>query len=97
MHAAQLNNSPRLQRILSTLSDGRWYTTRDLIELAKVCAINSAVAELRENGFLVECCKETKDRFTYRLLNCDEAKRRLAVLGVSRERQVMRQDNLSLF
>ena len=55
MHAAKLENSPRLQRLLSALSDGREYSTRELVKAAEVMAINSAVDELRENGLDVRC------------------------------------------
>ncbi|WP_235823534.1 hypothetical protein [Azohydromonas sediminis] len=49
------------------LSDGRWYSTLDIIVGAGVCAVNSCVAELRENGIAIECRRVGKDRFEYRL------------------------------
>lgn len=30
IHAARLERSPRLQRVLELLSDGRWYSTLDI-------------------------------------------------------------------
>ena len=55
MHAARLEHSPRLQRVYSLLSDGIERSTLDIVTGAKVCAVNSCVAELRANGFVVEC------------------------------------------
>ena len=55
MHAAKLDNSPRLQRVAALLSDGIERSTLDIVSGAKVCAVNSCVAELRANGFYIEC------------------------------------------
>jgi hypothetical protein len=53
--AAKLESSPRLQRVHALLSDGRPRTTRDIVTGAHVCAVNSCIAELRENGVPVQC------------------------------------------
>ena len=58
MHAARLDQSPRLQRVLATLADGQEHTTRDILKAAQVCAVNSTVAELRANGFRIVCRQE---------------------------------------
>lgn len=63
MHAAKLEHSPRLQQLLSVLRQGRWYSTRELVKLAEVMAINSAADELRENGFDVQC--ERRGQYWY--------------------------------
>jgi hypothetical protein len=55
MHYARIDKSPRLQRVLKLLSDGLLYTTRDIIEKAHVVAVNSAVDELRSNGYDILC------------------------------------------
>lgn len=55
MKAAKLASSPRLQRVYALLSDGRPHTTRDIVTGAHVCAVNSCIAELRENGVPVHC------------------------------------------
>lgn len=55
MKAARLETSPRLQRVLDLLSDGRPRTTREIVVGAHVCAVNSCIAELRENGIAVHC------------------------------------------
>lgn len=68
MHAAKLGNSPRLQRTLALLQDQRPHTTLDIIRGANVCAVNSCVDELRENGFTIDC-KRSGDIWYYRLLN----------------------------
>lgn len=54
MHAAALD-SPRLQRVLAVLRDGEEHSTRDLVVAARVCAVNSIVAELRARGVDVTC------------------------------------------
>ncbi len=55
MHAASLT-SPRLQRVLSLLGDGRPHTTRDIVRRARVMAVNACVAELRTHGAVI-CCR----------------------------------------
>lgn len=57
MHAARIEKSKRLQRVLELLrSRGRkGATTRDIIDVAHVCAVNSIIAELRANGFVIDC------------------------------------------
>ena len=54
MHAARFERSERLQRAHALLSDGDWHSTRDLVANAQICAVNSVIAELRENGFYIE-------------------------------------------
>lgn len=55
MHAARLERSPRLQRVHALLSDGAERSTLEIVSDAQVCAVNSVVAELRENGVYIEC------------------------------------------
>lgn len=55
MHYAKLSESKRLQRVLALLSDYRPHTTREIIESANVCAVNSIKAELKANGIPVDC------------------------------------------
>ncbi|MBW6495811.1 MAG: hypothetical protein K0B16_14860 [Burkholderiaceae bacterium] len=54
MHAAPLT-SPRLQRVLAVLGDGRAHTTRDIVRRGRVMAVNACVAELREHGAKISC------------------------------------------
>jgi len=72
LHFAKIENSPRLQRTLATLegvngggSDG-WYTTRDIIMLAHVCAVNSCISEVRANGYDIWCKPVPGERGQYR-------------------------------
>lgn len=70
MHAARLENSPRLQRLRAYLSDGRWHSTRDIVFDAHVMAVSAAVSELRDNGLTVECRSTLVDGrrlFEYRM------------------------------
>ena len=66
IHAARLSESPRLQRLAEVLAGGGWYSTRDLFMQAGICAVNSAVAELRANGIGVECRRVGRGRYEYR-------------------------------
>ena len=61
MHAATLS-SPRLQRVLAVLSDGRPHTTRDIVRRGRVMAVNACVAELRQLGADIDCRREANPR-----------------------------------
>ncbi len=67
MHYARIESSPRLQRVLALLSDGRPRTTREIVIEGNVCAVNSIIAELRANGFDIECRHIKKGLFEYEL------------------------------
>jgi hypothetical protein len=54
IHAAPLS-SPRLQRVLRLLADGRPHTTRSIVRQAHVVAVNAVVAELRAHGAEIHC------------------------------------------
>ena len=56
IHAAQLSRSPRLQRVLAFLREraGEGATTMEIIRQANVCAVNTIIQELRENGLLID-------------------------------------------
>lgn len=58
MKAARLENSARLRRVADLLADGREYSTLDIIIGADVCAVNSCIAELRDNGLAISCRRE---------------------------------------
>jgi len=55
MHFARLKNSPRLKRVLAVLESGGWLSTRQIMNRAQVCAVNSCISELRENGCRISC------------------------------------------
>lgn len=57
MHAAPLT-SPRLQRVLAVLRDGKPHTTRDIVRRARVMAVNACVSELRHHGAEITCVKQ---------------------------------------
>lgn len=77
MRSARLASSPRLRRTLDVLERARtadgggWLTTRQLVRRASICAVNSVVAELRDNGCTILCRVETdatgRRRWRYRL------------------------------
>ena len=55
IHYAKIGRSPRLQRLLAFLrTHPGGVTTREIIQGADVCAVNSAVCELRRNDFTVD-------------------------------------------
>lgn len=64
MHHARLTKSERLQRVLKLLKTGRRLTTWQISRLAKVCAVNSIVSELRANGVAIRCWR-SGDRWFY--------------------------------
>lgn len=68
---ARLDNSPRLQRLMHFLSDCREYSTLEIIHGAGICAVNSAVTELRRNlecyGIEINCRKVDRNRYMYQL------------------------------
>jgi hypothetical protein len=71
-------DSPRLQRVLQLLIDGRPRTTRQIVRQAKVMAVNAAVAELRHHGAEITCTKKACPngggwRFYYQLKKAPSA------------------------
>jgi hypothetical protein len=66
MHAARLEHSERLRRVLAVLADGREHTTYEIVHAAQVCAVNSIIAELRANGRRIHCARRA-DRWYYRM------------------------------
>ena len=57
MNAASLE-SPRLRRTLRVLKRRKRSSTLDIVRLAGVCAVNSVIAELRQNGYNIDCKRE---------------------------------------
>jgi hypothetical protein len=60
--------SPRLQRALALLSDGRPHTTRDVVRRARVMAVNAVMSELRHHGAEILCTQQVTNgqrRFFY--------------------------------
>lgn len=68
VHYARLAESPRLQRLFALLGDGQWHGTRDIVHNAEVMAVNTAVTELRRNGYRIQCRCVGRGRYEYRLL-----------------------------
>ena len=62
MHAAKLETSHRLQRVLAFLSDGAEHSTKEIMQGADVCAVNSCVAELRVGGYHIACRQVRDDK-----------------------------------
>jgi len=66
MNAASIESSERLNRVLDLLSQGGEFTTLDIIKSANVCAVNSIISELRQNGFDINC-QRRGEKWFYRL------------------------------
>jgi hypothetical protein len=59
MHAARFSHSKRLQRVYACLhKHKRGLTTRQIVQRAEVCAVNSIISELRANGAKISCTLE---------------------------------------
>jgi hypothetical protein len=63
MRAAKLDRSARLQRVQELLNTGQEYSTMEIVLQANVMAVNSAIAELRENGMDIHC--QRRGRYWY--------------------------------
>ena len=66
MHAAKIDDSPRLQKVRDFLRRRGSATTREISNACDVYAVNSIVAELRANGFTVNCNPVKGQRGVYR-------------------------------
>ena len=62
MHAARLSASPRLQRVLRVLRDGRAHSTLELVMGAQVMAVSACIAELRAHGAVIHCEQRASER-----------------------------------
>ena len=66
MNAAQIDKSDRLQKVAKLLGRGGEYTTMEIIQKAGVCAVNSIISELRQNGYDIRC-ERRADKWFYRM------------------------------
>jgi hypothetical protein len=65
IHAAKLE-TPRLQRVLRLLSDGRPHTTREISRKTGAMAINAVIGELRHHGAEITCVQQPAPKGTGR-------------------------------
>lgn len=54
MHASRLD-SPRLKKVADLLRTRQKFSTRDIVRMLDVCAVNSIVSELRARGMEIAC------------------------------------------
>jgi len=66
MNYANIENSDRLQRVAEMLEQGGEFTTLDIIKKANVCAVNSIISELRQNGYDITC-QRRGEKWFYKL------------------------------
>lgn len=67
MNAANFDKSERLQKVAKLLGRGGEYTTMEIIKKAGVCAVNSIISELRENGYMITC-QRRHNKWFYRMV-----------------------------
>lgn len=74
MHAARIEDSPRLQKVRDFLRRVGSATTLEIVQGCGVCAVNSIIAELRANGFniLCEAVKGKRGVYSYRLIEGEQ-------------------------
>lgn len=68
-HAAKIESSERLQKVLDMLQDRQWHSTLDIMLRTSLCAVGSAISELRANGIEVECRCVGHGKYEYRLVS----------------------------
>ena len=77
MHHAKIETSDRLQTLLALLSQGGWWTTKELMRETGSVAQATDISELRSNGFDVESRRlkseldTTRQVWSYRLHEVD--------------------------
>ncbi|MBT9138754.1 MAG: hypothetical protein DDT31_01329 [Syntrophomonadaceae bacterium] len=71
-HAAKLETSERLQKVLGVLSDYDWHGTYDIMSKTQLCAVGSAISELRANGKDIATQCVGRGRYQYQLLKKEE-------------------------
>jgi len=67
IHAARIEKSDRLQRVLQVLMAIDKPSSRQIQEIANVCAPSTCISELRKSGYLIDCERQGSIWF-FRLL-----------------------------
>lgn len=67
MNSASIERSARLKRVRDLLKDGKEYSTYQIIQKTKVCAVSAVISELRENDCDIRC-QRRGDRWFYRMV-----------------------------
>lgn len=69
-HYAVLSKSDRLKKLLKCLSDRKWHSTLELMKRTSLCAIGSAMSELRANNIEIETRCVGQGKYEYRRCKC---------------------------
>lgn len=73
IHYAKLDSSPRLQRLMTFLGDMQEHTTREIVDVSNICAVNTAICELRRNlnpyGIDILCRCLGRGLYAYKMVN----------------------------
>jgi hypothetical protein len=74
MHAANIDDSPRLLKVRDFLRRVAAATTLEIIRACDVCAVNSIISELRINGYHITCTavKGKRGVYAYKLIEADQ-------------------------
>lgn len=67
MNSASLETSNRLKRVDAVLADRMPHSTLEIVQKAKVCAVNSIISELRDSGRQIACSRENRVWYYRRL------------------------------
>ncbi len=67
IHAANIEKSRRLRLTLGPLQAPVGWTTKEIHQLTGSMAVHTDIAELRANGYDIECKCIARGRFEYRL------------------------------
>lgn len=67
-HAANIETSERLQKVLHFLSDYNWHSTFEIMKATQLCAVGSAISEIRHNGYEIDCKCVGHGLFEYKLI-----------------------------
>jgi len=68
MNSRNVETNETLQRVGRLLLTRRRLSTLDIVQGARVCAVNSIIAELRDNGWRIHCERSGRN-FYYTLLS----------------------------
>lgn len=76
MNAGKLETSDRLQKLFTAIKDRKWHSTYELMLKTRLCAVGSAISELRRNDIIIDCRCVGQGKYEYKYMG-KENKRRI--------------------
>jgi hypothetical protein len=75
IHAAKIENSPRLQKTLAAIADRQWHSTAEIHQVTGSMAVHTDIAEINapiNDGYHCECrpsgnTENDRSKYEYRL------------------------------